>query len=188
MARPYYDARTLEPKRSVGFLIKRCGVLMSQLAEREFEAHGMSFTQWLVLIRLRWCESLSATQLSDDMGHDMGALTRVVDALQRAGLVRRERDRRDRRAVAIAITPQGRRLVASTLPFIANLLNQLVEPFARREIETLIALLQRLLMRLELLAENARPPPHAARRARSAAHAMPGATRRVRRKARGNTP
>lgn len=190
MGPAYYDPRTLEPSKSIGFLIKRCGVLMSQLAEREFEAHGMSFTQWLVLIRLRWCESLTATQLSEDMGHDLGALTRVVDSLERAGLVRRQRSRRDRRAVEIAITPQGRRVAGRTLPFIANLLNRLVEPFARREIEALIALLQRLLARLEFLAGAARRPPRAAAspaRPRPAIRVKPAAQRRVRGKIKGGT-
>ncbi|MBX6420205.1 MAG: winged helix-turn-helix transcriptional regulator [Nevskia sp.] len=191
MGPAYYDTRTLEPSKSIGFLIKRCGVLMSQLAEREFEAHGMSFTQWLVLIRLRWCESLTATQLSEDMGHDLGALTRVVDSLERAGLVRRQRSRRDRRAVEIAITPRGRRVAGRTLPFIANLLNRLVEPFARQEIEALIALLQRLLARLEFfLTEGARRPARATAspaRLHPAIRVKPAVQRRIRGKIRGGT-
>ena len=52
MPEQYYNAETLEPERSVGFLIKRCGVLMSQLAEERFESQQISFTQWLVLIKL----------------------------------------------------------------------------------------------------------------------------------------
>ena len=41
------------------------------------------------------------------MGHDIGALTRLVDELERAALMRRDRSRH---AVEIAITPEGRRL------------------------------------------------------------------------------
>ena len=158
MPRPYYTVETLEPNTSLGFLIKRCGVVMSQLAENHFETQSMSFTQWLVLIRLRFRAHMSATQLSQEMGYDMGALTRVVDSLERAGQVRRERSQRDRRAVEIAITPEGRRAVEATLGFVVEMLNQLVEPFSDREVDILIALLQRTLARLEQLAEAA---PHA---------------------------
>ena len=52
MTEPYYRLETLEPERSVGFLIKRCGVLMMQIAERRFESQPISFNQWIILIRL----------------------------------------------------------------------------------------------------------------------------------------
>lgn len=161
MSEPYYKIETLEPMKSIGFLIKRCGVMMSQLAERRFESQQISFTQWLVLIRLRFRAHMSATQLSDEMGHDMGALTRVVDSLERAGFVRRERSQHDRRAVEIAITPEGRSAVEATLGFVVDMLNQLVEPFSDREVDTLIALLQRTLARLQDLADTAGKAPAA---------------------------
>ena len=36
MAKPYYTVETLEPGNSIGYLVKRCGVLMTQLGERRF--------------------------------------------------------------------------------------------------------------------------------------------------------
>jgi DNA-binding MarR family transcriptional regulator len=140
----YYSVESLEPGNSVGYLVKRCGVLMTQVAERRFEAQAVSFTQWIALMTLLRQEHMSATQLSAECAHDMGALTRVVDELERRGLVRRERSRRDRRAVEIAITPAGRRVAQSTKKVIVGLLNELVAPFSDAEITTLIGLLQRM--------------------------------------------
>lgn len=161
MAERYYKVESMEPMKSLGFLIKRCGVVMSQLAESRFQSQDISFTQWLVLIRLSFHDHLSATRLSEEMGHDMGALTRVVDALERGGFVRRERSQRDRRAVEIAITADGRHQVAACMSFVVELLNELVEPFSKSEIETLIVLLQRLLRRLMEVSAAAPPPPPA---------------------------
>lgn len=172
MSEPYYKVETLEPMKSIGFLIKRCGVMMSQLAERRFDTQQISFTQWLVLIRLRFHDHMSATRLSEEMGHDMGALTRVVDSLERSGLVRRERSQQDRRAVEIAITPQGRRTVEACMNFVVDLMNELVEPYSKEELDTLILQLQRLMLRLQeyvdrtpkpaAKAASAPPPPAAA--------------------------
>ena len=89
MRMPYYTLASLEAGKSVGFLIKRCGVLMTQVAERAFEAQPITFTQWMVLMRVGSQAHMSATQLSEELGHDMGALTRVVDTLERRGLLRR---------------------------------------------------------------------------------------------------
>ena len=182
MSRPYYSVDNLERSNSVGFLIKRCGVLMSQVAERRFEASSTSFTQWLVLIWLSAQNSqISATQLSAEMGHDMGALTRVVDELERRGLVRRERSRRDRRAVEIAITPAGRRQAQSAKRVIVELLNRLVEPFTDREVDKLIALLRRLLTHLQ----DALPPKAAALAATPTLTALEGPRRQRKRPAAG---
>ncbi|HXY97298.1 MAG TPA: MarR family winged helix-turn-helix transcriptional regulator [Steroidobacteraceae bacterium] len=149
MRKPYYTLETLEPNDSVGYLLKRCGVVMTQLAEQSFESLEISFTQWMVLMHLTQQEHISATQLSAHLGHDMGALTRVVDELERRGFVRRERSSRDRRAVEIAITPAGRRQALEGKRLVVDLLNRLVEPLTDAETTTLIGLLQRLLGHLQ---------------------------------------
>ena len=160
MARPYYKVDTLEASNSVGYLVKRCGVLMTQIAERRFEALSVSFTQWVALMRLSAEPShMSATQLSRELGHDMGALTRVVDELERRGLVRRERSQRDRRAVEIAVTAAGRRQADSAKPVIVKLLNQLMEQYSDAEIATLIDLMQRMLVRLQDFAASTAAEP-----------------------------
>jgi DNA-binding MarR family transcriptional regulator len=159
MRKPYYTLETLDANNSVGYLLKRCGVLMTAVAEERFESLEISFTQWIVLTHLAQQEHISATQLSAHIGHDMGALTRVVDELERRGFVRRERSSRDRRAVEIAITPAGRRQAQEARRLIVQLLNRLVEPFTDPEIDTLIGLLQRLLGHLQSEAGGKAPAP-----------------------------
>src|SRR5215472_18940900 len=162
MAKPYYTVETLQAGTSIGYLVKRCGVLMTQLAERSFESTSVSFTQWIALMRL--CERrepISATQLSKELCHDMGALTRVVDELERRGLVRRERSRRDRRAVEIGITPAAPRQAESAKRVIVELLNELVVPYSDAEFTALVGLLQRMLVHLQsaVAASPAAPAP-----------------------------
>lgn len=149
MTEPFYTVAGLEAAKSVGFLLKRCGGLMSQIAERRFAAEPLSFTQWMVLATLARYERLTASALSAETCHDMGGLTRMVDGLEAEGLVRRERTERDRRVVEITLTPEGRRRFQSGKRLVVELLNSLVVPFARQEIETMIALLQRLMERLQ---------------------------------------
>jgi DNA-binding MarR family transcriptional regulator len=169
--KPYYSLESLRAENSVGFLVKRCGVLMGQLAERRFASLSISFTQWLVLTWLHGHQGhISATQLSAEIGHDMGALTRVVDELERRGLLVRERSRRDRRAVEIAITAAGRAQALSARRVLVELLNELVAPFSDRDIEALIGLLRRLLLHLQDAAAHEAPlpaPPQRAARGRA---------------------
>lgn len=174
MPQPYYTVDTLEAGKSIGFLIKRCGGLMSQIAERRFAGEPVSFMQWMVLAHLGRFEHLTATALSAQTCHDMGALTRLVDDLEEAGLVHRERSERDRRVVEIALTPEGRRQLQSGKRLVVELLNSLVTPFSRQEIETLIALLQRMMGRMqEAEAVSATPQQEALRERRGAQAGTP---------------
>ena len=159
MPKPYYTVATLAPENSIGYLVKRCGVLMTALAERRFEkTSDVTFTQWIALMSLSGHGTcVSATRLSKDVGHDMGSLTRVVDELERRGLVRRERSRKDRRSVEIAITAAGRRVAEDTKRLIVELLNGLAESFSHQELDTLVSLLQRLWQHLESAAAKDSP-------------------------------
>ena len=162
MPEPYYTVETLVPDQSIGYLVKRSGALMNQIAERTFESQPISFTQWVILMWLSHRSHGSPSELSAQIGHDMGALTRVADQLERAGLVRRERSQHDRRAVEIAITPEGRRLASGGKRVIVDMLNKLVEPYSRTEIEGFIALLQKLLARMQECQAQAQGPAKAA--------------------------
>jgi DNA-binding MarR family transcriptional regulator len=157
MPESYYTLESMEANNSLGYLIKRCGIVMTQIAERRFESQPISFTQWMVLIWLANLPHASPSELSAHLGHDMGALTRVADELQRNGLVRRDRSQRDRRAVELAITPEGRRLALAGKRLMVEVLNELVAPYSNTEVDILISLLQRLLTRLQDTAQLSAP-------------------------------
>jgi DNA-binding MarR family transcriptional regulator len=168
--RPYYAIEAMTPLNSIGYLIKRCGSMMAAIAEEAFEGQPLTFTQWVVLMCLRNHGSpLSPTLLSQETGYDMGALTRVVDALERKGCVRRGRSAQDRRAVEITLTVAGLRQTDACKELIVNLLNELIEPFSRSEINLLIPLLQRLHQRLQECVDAPREKAADARRHKAAA-------------------
>ena len=154
MAGQYYTSDNLQAINSVGYLMKRCGILLTQIAERRFETQPISFTQWIILIRLTQQEHITPTELTEHLGHDMGALTRIVDDLQSKGLVVRGRSETDRRAVQISATAEGRHLALETKKFVVDLANDLVEPYTAAETDLMISLLQRLLVHMEGISER----------------------------------
>ena len=154
MTSTYYTCDTLQPPDSVGYLVKRCGTLAMQIAEQAFELQPITFTQWIVLARLREHPHITPTDLSNHIGHDMGAMTRVVDILHRKHFVRRQRSEEDRRAVRISITPAGRRVAKMTEAVALANANRLVEIYTKTEIDVLVSLLQRLQAHMERSAER----------------------------------
>ncbi|MBI5766994.1 MAG: MarR family transcriptional regulator [Verrucomicrobia bacterium] len=79
----------------------------------------ITFTQFAALEALYHLGPLCQSQLATKLLKSGGNLTMVVDNLERDGLVARERSADDRRFVRVALTPKGRRLIASAYPKIA---------------------------------------------------------------------
>jgi DNA-binding MarR family transcriptional regulator len=76
------------------------------------EPMGLTHPQYLVMLALWQHGQLSVKDLSGLLQLDPGTLSPLVKRLEVAGLVRRDRDPRDERALAIALTEQGRALRA----------------------------------------------------------------------------
>ncbi|HEX9334673.1 MAG TPA: MarR family winged helix-turn-helix transcriptional regulator [Pseudonocardiaceae bacterium] len=76
---------------------------------------------------------------------DASDLVSVLDDLERAGLVRRERDRRDRRRYAVTLTPEGGAALAGRMAATKVLDERLLAPLTVPERAQLHQLLVRLL-------------------------------------------
>ncbi|MDN5873936.1 MAG: MarR family winged helix-turn-helix transcriptional regulator [Sinobacteraceae bacterium] len=150
----YYNIESFPDGPGLGYLVRRSSTLLTELAQQAFAERGVPYTQWLTLLKLRDRPPQSVGNLATEIGHDQGAMTRVVDALVDAGFVERQRSREDRRRVEISLTAAGRAYVDAQLPFVVEGINRLIEVFSNEEFDQLLQLLQRLLSRLEALDED----------------------------------
>lgn len=86
---------------------------------RSFESiaaeHDITATQFQVLRRLWDGDGMNAQTLAREAHLDAATMTGVLDRLEAKGLLRREKDAIDRRAVRIVLTPAGRDLEAPLL-------------------------------------------------------------------------
>jgi DNA-binding MarR family transcriptional regulator len=89
------------------------------------EPMGLTHPQYLVMLALWQHGELSVKDLSRLLQLDPGTLSPLVKRLEGAGLVRRERDRRDERALAISLTDAGRALRAQAERVPAGIVDRL---------------------------------------------------------------
>jgi DNA-binding MarR family transcriptional regulator len=73
--------------------------------------HPLTLSQYGLLQPLTDREGVRIGELADEAGITASTATRILDALERRGLVSRARAETDRRAVAVALTPEGRRVL-----------------------------------------------------------------------------
>jgi MarR family transcriptional regulator, organic hydroperoxide resistance regulator len=74
------------------------------------EPMGLTHPQYLVMLALWQHGPLSVKRLSGLLQLDPGTLSPLVKRLESSGFVRRDRDPRDERSLAIALTDRGREL------------------------------------------------------------------------------
>ncbi len=74
------------------------------------EPMGLTHPQYLVMLALWQHGPLSVKRLSSLLQLDPGTLSPLVKRLESGGLVRRDRDPRDERSLALALTDAGRAL------------------------------------------------------------------------------
>ncbi|MGD0142475.1 MAG: MarR family winged helix-turn-helix transcriptional regulator [Rhizomicrobium sp.] len=143
----YYRPESFCARDCVGYLVARVHGLMRPQIEAVFDKQDLSFSQWRVLMCLRDGLASTCADIARELSHDSGSLTRLVDQLDQRGLIRRTRDRKDRRVVTLALTASGRAAVSAVLPDVVAHCNDLLKDFSHGEVKTLIALLTRLLVR-----------------------------------------
>jgi DNA-binding MarR family transcriptional regulator len=145
---PFYRADNYSSWNSAGYLIKTASHLFQPCLETALRDSGLTVTQWKVLMCLRDGLAATCADISRELPHDSGALTRIVDDLEQRGFVERRRRANDRRVVALHITPSGRDAVETGIPFVVEQMNSALQDLTRTEIVTLVELLQRVIVRL----------------------------------------
>lgn len=163
MAEPFYRAEAFDCRQSLGYLARRLQNLSVPHAEAVFADAELSFTQWIMLMGLRDGVATTCAGLARHLNYDSGAMTRMVDQLEKRGLLTRTRSKDDRRVVELELTPDGRAMAARLLPRITDFWNGVLTDFSRSEFDTLVGLMAKLVDALE-----ATPVVEPARKAGSA--------------------
>jgi len=140
-----YDAKTFEPRESLGFLIQRVRMEILDDLDRELEPLDITAAQYIILIRLLKDDVTSASALCRGASYDPGAMTRMIDRLEKKGLLRRVRRADDRRKVDLELTAEGRAVQPKLIDAIVRVLNRRLRGFSKDEVQQLEGFLQRML-------------------------------------------
>ena len=129
-----------------GFL-RAHSALTKALDAELMAAHGLSLSSYEVLLYLAGSAQgrLRMSDLAGSVLLSRSGLTRLVDRLERDGLVRRESCPSDLRGFNALITDEGRELFATARrTHLAGVHERFLGRFSREELRTLVALWERL--------------------------------------------
>lgn len=106
--------------------------------------HDVTEQQWRVLRALTTVEGLRAGELARLSCISMPSLSRILKTLDKRGLIVRTSEDSDQRAINIAISDEGRRLVTRIGPYSERRYADIADAFGAQRLEALYAELDAL--------------------------------------------
>lgn len=153
-AAPTQDTAPLELDRYLPYLINRAGVSLATHFGGVLRRAGISLQDWRVLAALRERDGQRLTELAAHTSIEVSTLSRLVGGLEAQGLVSRERDVEDARAIAIRLSATGAALAEALTPAAETLERAALAGLSPAEAEQLKALLHKVYDNLAVLPED----------------------------------
>lgn len=126
------------------YLLNRAGARIATAFSEEVRPLGATLQTWRVLAALHERDGRRMGDLSETTSIEVSTLTRLVDNMEKKGLVARRRDAADARAVTLHAAPAGRRMTRIILPIAERYEKVALYGFSEAEATVLKTALRRL--------------------------------------------
>jgi len=135
----------------LGFLANQLSFSLRQNAGRECEAIGYKATpEGLgILFLLSREDGLTQSQISEFLAKDKAAITRLLNALEKERLVKRDLDEEDRRVVRSHLTPKGKQALEEILPAFKTFFGEIFEGVDPDEFDVARKVLRQIIANLK---------------------------------------
>ncbi len=126
------------------FITGKASTAIARRLQKNFKLAGIDITieQWSVLYHLWKEDGLSQQQLCEATFRDKPSITRLVDNLEKLGLVKRTASKSDRRINKICITAEAQNLQVLSMEVANKTLNEALEGVSNGQVEIAKEVLQ----------------------------------------------
>jgi MarR family transcriptional regulator, organic hydroperoxide resistance regulator len=148
--RGQFEGDQVNLEKALPFLIHACYQQIRSVTYKEFSSHGLELTpeQWIVLVQLWEKDGQSQSALSEQTLRDAPTMSRILDTMQKGGLVTRVVDEQDARSRLVRLTRVGKALQPQLVPVAKRLVARLEQGISERDLETTHRTLAKMLSNL----------------------------------------
>jgi DNA-binding MarR family transcriptional regulator len=116
--------------------------LLKQCEDRIIEEHGLTTEQYAVLVSIGYLgEPTRITDIARWLERSTNSISMIVDRMVKAGLVKRARDRVDRRVVHVTFTSKGENALGPSTQAIFEVVQKNISSLSREDKSNLLSLL-----------------------------------------------
>jgi len=134
-----------EPENTVlrlWLLLRRVGDSLALCQDLVFSKYGLSTEQFGVLTSIKSRGPLRPSDLSNILERTPNSISMLIDRMVKAGLVRRTRDRKDRRTVTVSLTSKGEAAVEPAIPAGWDFVHQILSSLSLNDQRSLADMLE----------------------------------------------
>jgi len=126
-------------------LLRQAHNLVSKCEDRVFSEHGLTAEQHGVLMAVKHISGpVRITDIARWLDRSVNSVSMIIDRMVKAGLVRRVRDRKDRRTVFVTLTSKAEKAYVPATLAGWELIQEILSPLSDEDKLTLIRLLETL--------------------------------------------
>jgi len=141
----HYKGRANEVRALDAYLkLQRAAAAVRARLEPELKEAELSDVQWSVLDAIYHLGSMTQGTLLGKVTTSGGNLTKVIDNLEKRGIVERSRGKQDKRQIVVTLTTGGRVLVRGLLPGQVNAVTRQLSVLTAAEQDELARLCKKL--------------------------------------------
>lgn len=124
--------------QSAGYLINMTALLLKREFSSAIKNQNIDVTpeQWAILNRLNENSNLTQKEVAKLTFKDNANITRMVDKLEKKGLVIRQTDSNDRRSWNLSITKKGIEIRDLVEPLAVDILNKISKGISKNEMDS----------------------------------------------------
>ena len=123
-------------------LLRRVGDTLVLCQDSVYSKYGLTSEQFGVLASLKSRGPLRPTDLASILERSPNSMSMLVDRMVKAGLVRRTRDRKDRRVVTVSFTNKGETAVEPAITAAWEFIHQVLSPLSHNDQRALASTLE----------------------------------------------
>jgi MarR family 2-MHQ and catechol resistance regulon transcriptional repressor len=123
-------------------LLRRVGDTLDLCQDSVFGKYGLTTEQFGLLTSIKSRGPLRPTDLASILERTPNSMSMLIDRMVKAGLVRRTRDRKDRRVVTVSLTSRGETAVEPAIPAGWEFIHQILSPLSYDDQCALASLLE----------------------------------------------
>jgi MarR family 2-MHQ and catechol resistance regulon transcriptional repressor len=125
-------------------LLRRVGDALAVCQDAVYRKHGLTTEQFSVLASIKSRGPLKVSGLATLLERSPNTMTMLADRMVKAGLVKRTRDKKDRRVVFISLTDKGREVVEPAIPAGWEFIHKVTSPLSDEERQVLAETLEKV--------------------------------------------
>jgi DNA-binding MarR family transcriptional regulator len=122
-------------------LAKQTGDLLKMCTEQVFSEYDITTEQYDTLVTVKYLgDRVNMIEIANWLRRSPNSISMLVDRMVKAGLVRRIRDRSDRRLVYVSITNKGEHILELANPGCWEVIKAILSPLSYEERRTFLSL------------------------------------------------